>query len=231
MNSSCCVAADILYCFCYLLKSVGVDRLRFLFCSAAATAFTSEFWFALLPISTVEPSLFVILSRPTTLVLLLPLGIDKWSADVTMAFNEDAATIWLLLNFIFCWSCCWICACFCKCNCAVNTIEFLLLTMPDIFVPVGFDATIICAVDFGVCAQKKRKEISISIVWLNGFAFIYLWFIDQAERHTVSGIESFDFFSETFLRCPCAIQFVSVSVSVGGCGSGSGRGRGNGCET
>lgn len=58
-------AVDGLDRVCYLLKSVGVDRLRFLFCSAAATAFTSEFWVALLPIKTVVPSL---------LVLLLPLG-------------------------------------------------------------------------------------------------------------------------------------------------------------
>lgn len=166
MVPSECVAFVVSDRLCYLLKSVGVDRLLFLFCNAAATAFTSELWVALLPINTVVPSLLV----------LLPLGCccewnNQWlvskhfsplyslhsffyfykllvaSCSITCCWD-----VGLLLNLIFCCSCCWICACFCRCSCAVNTIELLLLMTPVIFVPVGFDAT--------VASWRKRREVN-----------------------------------------------------------------------
>lgn len=206
------VAIDVVDRFCYLLKSVGVDRLRFLFCRAAATAFTSEFWVALLPINTVVPSLPV---------LLLPLGcccgcrkkkqISFGCYFFFLSINLHIVAfiilleitccwlVWLLLNLIFCCRCCWTCDCFCKCNCAVNTIELLLLMTPAIFVPVGFDATVVSKSRRGSKSIEYFVENVILLFlqfWFRKFFFFFvksrkaLSLTTSFENHSISACDS-----------------------------------------
>lgn len=97
-------AVNELVRFCYLLKSVGVDRLRFLFCSAATAAFTT--W--LFPINTVVPSLFVLLlplgcccngqnKNPSFLSTFITKTCDKWApglSSLPVAESMNYCSIW-----------------------------------------------------------------------------------------------------------------------------------------